>query len=78
MCGFLDWLSYTAKPNKNAFQGRAHPYQQHHWTTRISGWFVVIISPVYSLAPHSGPVISSWRDTCQCIFGSYTTRTVFI
>jgi hypothetical protein len=45
MCGF--WSEFRKTLIQNAFQGRAHPYQQHHWTTRIFGWVVAIISPVY-------------------------------
>ena len=52
ICGFCLLVPQTR--STYAFLG-VHTRQQHHWTTRISGWVVVIISPVYSLAPHSGP-----------------------
>ena len=56
MCGFCLLAPQTR--STYAFLG-VHTRQQHHWTTRISGWVVVIISPVYSLAPHSGPNLLS-------------------
>ena len=44
MCGFCLLVPQTR--STYAFLG-VHTRQQHHWTTRIFGWVVVIISPVY-------------------------------
>ena len=65
MCGFLE-----APRNLNLIRilGGALPIQQHHWTTRISGWVVVIISPVYSLAPHTGPATLPSKSPNYLVF----------
>ena len=75
MCGFLE---APRNLNLKRILGGALPIQQHHWTTRISGWVVVIISPVYSLAPHAGPVRASAHDWRVSFLALLPNLTVFI